>query len=80
MLRKCLSDTNDSDNVELLTSVILDVDESVGNLEKDDEVLSLLKHDLDVANPSDSDIEEVVNEGRTDSDVEEVVNEGRTGS
>ena len=54
MLRKWLSDTNDSANVELLTSVNFDVDESVDNLETDDEVLSLLKHDLDVANPSES--------------------------
>ena len=90
MLRKWLSDIDDSADVELLTSVILVVDESVDNLETDDEVLSLLKHDFDVANPSvssivndgrtDSDVDEVVNEGRTDSDVEEVVNEGLTDS
>ena len=90
MLRKWLSDIDDSANVELLTSVILVVDESVDNLGTDDEVLSLLKHDFDVANPSvsstvndgrtDSDVEEVVDEGRTDSDVKEVVDEGRTGS
>ena len=77
MLRKWLSDVDDSATVELLTFVTLVVDESVGNFGTDDKVLRVLKHDFDVAKLPDCSI---VDDERTDSDVEEIVDEGRTES